>query len=286
MRKWILGALLAAIAAVAWALPTLQEVEAEVQAGRYAQAETMMREVVDAKPGSARAHYVYAEILAHQKKVALAAEEAQKARVIDPDIKFTDPVKFRAFEVDLQQAQRQAQREVARSALDAQRPQRAAPVAPAPASPGIPSWIWLVGLVVVGILLWRGFMRSRNAAMAAGTGYTGGVAGQPGVPGPYGAAGYGPGAVPPGYAPQRGSMLGTGLAAAGGVAAGMLAGELLHRRGEHNADDANAGSGYLDSPDAGSSALEDRPIDFGSGGNDWDAGGGDVGGGDTGGGWD
>ncbi|HTJ07901.1 MAG TPA: tetratricopeptide repeat protein, partial [Caldimonas sp.] len=80
MRKWILTALLAAFAAVAWALPTLQEVETEVQAGRYAQAETMMREVVDAKPGSAKAHYIYAEILAHQGKVALAAAEAQKAR--------------------------------------------------------------------------------------------------------------------------------------------------------------------------------------------------------------
>jgi hypothetical protein len=81
-------------------------------------------------------------------------------------------------------------------------------------------------------------------------------------------------------------MLGTGLAAAGGVAAGMLASELLHRRGEHGTDDTNAGPGYFDSPDAGRSALEDRPIDFGSGG-DWDAGGGDVGGGGgSDGGWD
>jgi hypothetical protein len=79
-------------------------------------------------------------------------------------------------------------------------------------------------------------------------------------------------------------MLGTGLAAAGGVAAGMLASEMLHRNAQRSADDAGAGAGHLDSPDAGSSALEDRPIDFGSGG-DWDAGGGDVGGGD-GGGWD
>ena len=80
-------------------------------------------------------------------------------------------------------------------------------------------------------------------------------------------------------------MLGTGLAAAGGVAAGMLASELLHRRGENNTGDTNAGPGYFDSPDAGQSALEDRPIDFGSGSNDWDAGGGDVGGGSDGG-WD
>jgi hypothetical protein len=284
MRKWILSALLVAFAAVAWALPTLPEVEAEVQAGRYAQAETMMREVVDAKPGSARAHYVYAEILAHQGKVALAAEEAQKARVIDPDVKFTDPEKFRSFEAALLQAQRPATRQP----QDARRAQGAAAAAPAQPSPGIPSWIWLVGVVVVGVLLWRGFSRSRDAAIASSSGYAGGVPGQPGVPGPYGAGGYAPGAVPPGYPPQRSSMLGTGLAAAGGVAAGMLASELLHRRGEHNADETNAGPGTFDSPDAGRSALEDRPIDFGSGGNDWDAGGGDVGGGGGGsdGGWD
>lgn len=281
MRKWMLSVLLAAFAAVAWALPTLQEVEAEVQAGRYAQAESMMREVVDAKPGSAKAHYVYAEILAHQGKVALAAAEAQKARVIDPDVKFTDPEKFRAFEAALLQAQRPA----TRPAQDARRAQNAAPAAPATSSSGIPSWVWLVGLVVVGVLLWRGFARSRNAAMASGAGYASGVPGQPGVPGPYGPPGYGPGAVPPGYAPQRSGMLGTGLAAAGGVAAGMLASELLHRRGESNPADSNAGPGYFDSPDGGGSALEDRPIDFGNGG-DWDAGGGgDVGGGSDGG-WD
>ena len=65
----------------------------------------MMREVVAAKPGSAKAHYVYAEILAHDGKIALAAEEAQKARLLDPDVKFTDPEKFRSFEAALLQAQ-------------------------------------------------------------------------------------------------------------------------------------------------------------------------------------
>ena len=272
MRKWIVSVFVAAFAAVAWALPTLQDVEAEVSAGRYPQAETMMREVVAAKPGSAKAHYVYAEILAHQGKVALAAEEAQKARVIDPDVRFTDPAKFRAFEAALLQAQRPA----ARSAQDARRAQPGE----APAPFGLPSWIWIAALVIVGVVLWRGFARSRNAATASGVGAAG-VAGQPA--GPYGPGGYGPGAVPPGAAPQRGSMLGTGLAAAGGVAAGMLASEMLHRHSARNDDAGAAQPGAFDSPDAGT--LEDRPIDFGSGG-DWDSGGGgDFGGGD-GGGWD
>jgi len=74
MKKLIVSVALAGLSVLAWALPTLQQVEAEVGRGNYAQAESMMREVVAAKPGSARAHYIYAEILAHQGKLALAAE--------------------------------------------------------------------------------------------------------------------------------------------------------------------------------------------------------------------
>ena len=48
--------------------------------GGYSQAEGMMREVVDAKPGSAKAHYIYAEILAHSGSFSKAAEEAGNAR--------------------------------------------------------------------------------------------------------------------------------------------------------------------------------------------------------------
>ena len=53
-------------------------------------------------------------------------------------------------------------------------------------------------------------------------------------------------------------------------------------------DDSGAQPGFFDSPYGGRSALEDRPIDLGKGG-DWDAGASDAGGGfDAGGdgGWD
>jgi len=282
MKKWILSVVLASLAAVAWALPSLQDVEAEVQQGRYAQAESMMREVIAAKPGSAKAHYVYAEILAHDGKVALAAEEAQKARLLDPDVKFTDPEKFRSFEAALLAAQRPATRA-------AQPSGRVQAPAPAPMSSGIPGWVWLAGLAVIAFVLWRGFSRSRDAAAGAGVpgGYGAPGSVVPGAVGPQGAP-YGPGYPAPGYAPQRSGMLGTGLAAAGGVAAGMLASELLHRhqQGGNLAQDPSAQPGFFDSPDAANGgALADRPIDFGNGG-DWDAGGGDVGGGGDGGGWD
>ena len=102
-------------------------------------------------------------------------------------------------------------------------------------------------------------------------------AGQPGMP-------YGPGY--PAARPGAG-MLGLGAAAVGGVAAGMLADQLLHRRSEQNVVDPNAGQpGFFDSPQ-GANELENRPIDFGTGGADWDSGSSDVGGGGGGdGGWD
>lgn len=102
MKKLIVSVALASLSLLAWALPTLQQVEAEVRQGHYAQAESMMREVVAAKPGSARAHYVYAEILAHQGNFTKAADEARLARQIDPDVKFTSAEKFRAFDEQLQ----------------------------------------------------------------------------------------------------------------------------------------------------------------------------------------
>ena len=110
MRKFILSIALASATAWAWALPSLSDVETQVQQGHYAQAESMMREVVAAKPNSARAHYIYAEILAHDGKFDAAAGEARLARQLDPDIKFTNADKFAAFEAMLQRQQAQATR--------------------------------------------------------------------------------------------------------------------------------------------------------------------------------
>src|ERR1700743_245499 len=101
----------AAVAAALWsvsalALPSVNEVQAAVKAGDFPKAESMMQEVVADKPQSAKAHYLYAEILAHDAKFADAAAQARKAREIDPALSFTnDPAKFRSSEQDLQRAQ-------------------------------------------------------------------------------------------------------------------------------------------------------------------------------------
>jgi hypothetical protein len=289
MKRLMLSVALVAMSALAWALPSLQEVEAQVTQGHYAQAESMMREVVAAKPNSARAHYVYAEILAHDGSLARAADEARLARQIDPDLGFTTPEKFRAFEASLTRAQTPAPRI---SATPSTSPAVApAAMAPATQSSGVPSWVWIAGLAAIAFFLWRGFSRS-----AAGAG------GAVGAPGPtFGGAAVAPNAMQPGAVPygagypaQRPSsgLMGVGLGVAGGVAAGMLADELLHRNRDGNVDHGgNVQPGFFDSPSSGVAGndLAERPIDFGTGGPDWDSGPVDAGGGggsDSGGGWD
>jgi len=304
MKKAIVTLAFALISVAAWALPTTQQVEAEVNKGNYAQAESMMNEVVAARPGSARAHYVYAEILAHNRNFAKAADEAQKARQIDPALSFTDPAKFRAFEQLLAREQSSATRSTSSSTSggsmglspDRIAAPRQAP-APARAESGMPGWLWGLGLIALAWVAWRAFAR-RRAATAGGAGAAmagGAFGGQPGAPntGPYNPqAPYNP--APPyagGYPPRSGSgMLGTGMAVAGGVAGGMLLNEMLNRRHDggtgSSAQASNDGlvPGSFDSGDGGLAAneLQSRPVDFGSGGDgDWggDAGSIDVGGG-------
>lgn len=305
MKKMIVGLSLLCAVSMAWALPSLQEVETETRAGHYAEAENMMAQVIAAKPESAKAHYVYAELLAHNANFSKAASEAGKARELDPKIGFTDPDKFRSFEQTLQREQNPAPRQRV-----SERPTSGSLAAPAVQSesvgrPGIPGWIWIGGLILLAIVAWRMIGRSsprvsNSLATAGGQGGYGAAGYGPGGPaGPAGSPGYGPGGVAPGYgqgvapAGRGGGLLGTGLAVAGGVAGGMALDELLHHRGENGAANNIGGfqpGGYQPSGiDPAAQELESRPVDFGNGG-DWDSGGGgsiDTGGDSGGGGgWD
>jgi hypothetical protein len=296
MKRLFATALLIFFSLAAFALPSVDAVQAEVNRGNYVQAEAMMREVVAAKPNSAKAHYLYAEILAHNKSFDLAAQEARLARQNDPAIKFTSPEKFRNFEELIQREQRIAATPAVNPAVSPR--QSAQPVVvrqqPAPAADrGMPGWVWGLGFAAVAFVIWRVVTaRQRQQAammpMAAGGATYGGAAygGGPGYVGGGMQPGYGP------MAPGGGSgMLGTGLAVAGGFAAGMVAEKLIHGSGSSAAEPGVAGglAGGFDTPmrNDAAEALEQRPIDFGSGG-DWggDAGGSDAGGGGDGGGGD
>ena len=262
--------------------------------GRYAQAETMMAEVVAAKPGSARAHYIYAEILAHNELFPRASEQARLARTLDPSLAFAGSAdKFRTFEQLLERAQTGASARSSRAATPAAEalppittPARSTAASPTAAS-GVPSWLWGVGFAVVAVLVWRAISR-RQAATAPGA-----MAPAAMAPGAMEAnSPYGPGAMPSGMmAPtaRGGGLLGAGLAGAGGFAAGMMVDRMLHPDGGNRGADPLAGLGPDDAVrlDDSGTDLASRNVDFGNGGNDWggDAGGSSDGGGGDGG-WD
>lgn len=264
------------VSAAAFALPTVTDVQAEVQKGNYTQAESMMRDVVAAKPGSAKAHYIYAEILAHNKRFEFALQEARLAKQFDPAIGFTQPEKFKSFEQLLEREQQGEKASTGAGAGAGGAMTAPAQRAPVERGSGIPGWVWGIGFAVIAVLLWRVFSARRAQTMAPAYGTPTG--------------GYGPNYSPMGGGPGAGSgMLGTGLAAAGGFAAGMLAEKMLdgrHDGGSSSASHASDGGvspGYFDNGAA--DELSNRSVDFGSGG-DWDSGGGGGGGGSDGGGSD
>jgi len=274
----------------AQALPTVDQVQAAAKSGDYAGAEKMMREVVAAKPDSPRAHYVLAELLAHQRQFDQAAEHTRRARALDPALKFADSAKFNDFEQALQRQQAAAAKATAPTTLEQAPALRAAPVQryePAEASGGgVPIWMLVVGAIAF-IAIAAAWMRRRAAAQSQPAFAGGGYGGAP-------AAGFGQGGYGMPQQPTSGGpgMLGVGLGVAGGVAAGMLAERLLnggHGQG-NGANSADAGShagGLVPGSFGGDAGAADeltrRDIDFGSG-DGW--GGGDAGGSSDGGGSD
>ena len=211
-RKMMLVAACAAVlwSATALALPSANDVQAAVKSGDYPKAETMMQEVVAAKPQSAKAHYLYAEILAHDAKFTDAAAQARRARELDPALSFTtDPEKFKSFE-------RLLEREQAGPAVTPQATVPATRVNTAPAIPqqaasssGIPGWVWVGGFAILAFVIFRAISRRAVANNMATAGYAnqgGGYGINPGMQQP----GYGPGYGPaPG---AGGGLLRTGLA--------------------------------------------------------------------------
>jgi len=101
MKKFLAATLFCAagaFATLAWATPTARDVNAALQRGDFIGAQQMMVEVVQAHPDSARAHYLYAEILDHNGQPRQALSELDLARKYDPTMHFTDPSHLAAIE--------------------------------------------------------------------------------------------------------------------------------------------------------------------------------------------
>ena len=238
-----------------------KDVQALIARGDYPGAEAMLRQAIAEHPQSAKAHYVLAEVLAHEGNIGDAKSEAAKAATLDPGTHFTDPVTFQAFRRKLDAALAPSSGlRAATSGLDER--------GPAPEH-GRSGGSHLLNILAIGagiallVFLW---MRRRRADVPS--------AGYVPVPPPEGMPPYGsyPGA-PYGAPPQPHSGVGTAVAAGlGGVAAGMLLDEAL--RGRHDEDGFRDGGTVIrEDRDPSAQAyddLRDEPIDMGNNDNSWD----------------
>ena len=293
-RITMLAGALAFAAPVFAAEPTIHEVYVAAEAGKYAEAQAMMDQVLKAHPNSATAYFVEAELQAKQGQFVAAQASLAKAEQLSPGLPKVKPEALAKLKTLLAEGQKTNY---------SQQPARHASnggganygnggYANAPQSSGISfSGILIIGLGLAGFIwLATRFMQRRQQQAAndgfSPAGYNPGAA--PGYPpgGGYPQQGYGqPGYGQPGYPqpaqPGMGSRIMGGLATGAAVGAGIVAGEAIARQftGGHDAGSGNHDSRndiVYDDPSSRDELLRRDDMggsDFGTSGG-WDDGGG------------
>ncbi len=229
--------------------PTLSQVYGAAHTGHLAQAQQMMTQVLRDHPGSAKAHYVAAELYAEARNSSMARQELNTAQHLDPGLPFASPESVRMLERKLSPAQ----------------PRHAEP-ASWQARSSFPWGTVIVVVAVVGVLalVLRRRRSPANVYSQYPGQYPGGAPTPPGVPGNPGAG------VPPNVG-GIGSGIAGGLASGLAVGAGVVAGEELAHHfldsGQHEGSAPPAANEPVENP--GNDDLGGP--DFGlSNGNSWD----------------
>jgi hypothetical protein len=277
VRSALLAVSLLAAAPVFAAEPTIDQVYQAASSGHFDDAQAMMDKVLQAHPNSAKAHYVEADLLAKQDRLAEARTELNTALRIDPSEKFAKPQALAELKSTIAQPHRVI--ETSRSVYS-QPVYTHAPMERHEGGSGMLTVIVIIFLVLLFFGIVRMLTRRATVVNTYGGGYAGG--GVPGYgPGYGGGPGYGPGGVVVNQGGMGSGILG-GLATGAAVGAGIVAGEeLMHhmtdRDDRRDYNDAPRQSSWSD--DNGSSNSSQN---YDMGGNDfgvsdsssWDSGGG------------
>ena len=141
LGKWLaVVALLGCGLAMAATEPTLKQVYDEAQAGRLEQAQVMMQQVLVAHPGSAKAHFVQAELFARQGKLSPSREALATAEKLAPGLPFAKAEAVTALRAQLAAKSASPVNNVTASRVQS---------APAPAAPAS-SFPWGIALALGG----------------------------------------------------------------------------------------------------------------------------------------
>jgi tetratricopeptide (TPR) repeat protein len=247
----------------------------------------MLREVLQDKPQSAKAHYELGQVLAHAHRYKEAQTELQKAKDIDPSLKFaTSPEKFNTVLTKVKDLAAAPTSSVVMEPSVAPGTHAAAKAAPESAASGGSSpltyvWLAIAGLVVLGLWLRRSAANATNNASQTAYAPVATPMGTPSAPRGFGAQ-FTPNAAPAGYAPQGyaqpnsggSTMTGAVVGGLAGVAAGYALSKALE--GDHHTA-APTSAGASSSAGNGGYVPFDTPaqpdlgtFDAGSG-SDWDS---------------
>jgi uncharacterized protein len=225
-------------------LPTVDQIYQAEQAGHMDQAQQMISQVLKARPNSAKAHFIQAEIFAKQGYLAQARSELGDAERLDASEDFAKPHALQELKAQLGAGERHAA-----SGQVVQYPARSAT--------HFPWGTVLILALVVGVLMM--LFRRRNTYVQQ---YPPGQ-GLGGAPGTGYGPGYGPG--PMGGGGGMGSGIAGGLASGLAVGAGVVAGEELAHH-FMDGDRHEAGNSFVPSADA---AEPDYNANADSGGSDF-----------------
>ncbi|HEF5871249.1 TPA: tetratricopeptide repeat protein [Burkholderia cenocepacia] len=89
-----LGLSLMLLSSAAFAVPSLQQVEQSIAQRNWQQADTQLSQVIDAHPNNAHARYLYAQVLDREGRASDALAQLQRAKSLDPQLRFTDASRF------------------------------------------------------------------------------------------------------------------------------------------------------------------------------------------------
>jgi len=264
-----IASILISVSMLAQALPSPKDIDAAVTAGKLDQAESMLREVISEKPLSAKAQYELGQVLARQARYPDAQIALNKAKEIDPSLKFANnPQKFNETLDIVSRKVSESKSSQPLSSNATFTPSNSSSVKASGSDAQFPlSYIWLgIGGLVVLALFLRKKAANQSTSPAAPSTSNYAMANSP--------AGQPQNFPQSGYAPQQpmGSGMGSGIGGAvvGGLA-GVAAGYALSKafEGDHHTNSVaqNQDNAYvpIDKPPQPNLGSFDGGI-----GNDWD----------------
>lgn len=161
-----LGLSLMLLSSAAFAVPSLQQVEQSIAQRDWQRADAQLSQVVDAHPNNAHARYLYAQVLDREGRAADALVQLQRAKTLDPQLRFTDASRFAQTEARIRaDASRTAGNVPSATQSGSLQSSLAPPSAPAVKhGPSTTMWIGLGLLVAVIALVLRWTLRRARSA--------------------------------------------------------------------------------------------------------------------------